>query len=1275
MKGLPCKVILIVLTICAFHHNRIRAQDWSIENHTIDWKTPESILNENGDYKLSLSFNGAVYHQGESIFPLKVIKLAGVKKETVEVMNKVYAPLTDLERLLVKEHISAEQSGTKKYELVQNKLPFTYIEIPPVIYDSTLDIPLKLVSFDIKYKKTGQPQERRETEQISSVLADGDWFKFGVTKDGVHKVDYATLNSTGISMATLDPRKIRIFGNGGAMLPQSNSVSRQEDLTENAIFVSGEDDGSFDQNDYILFYTKGPHQFKYNSDKDNFDYEHNIYSDTAYYFLNVGNENGLRIQNQENAGNNHPSISTYDFHIAHKNTLENKLRSGRVWYGERFKTADQSFDFAIPEMTGGANFKLEVSTMSYKSFDNNSSFNITLNSLTLGEQSFLAVASGQYSLKGRNQTDTFIANTNSIGDLNNAKVTLTFTPSTNSESLGYLNYLSINVKRNLKLYDNQTLFRSVESLGNAHSTFQISNVNVNTKIWDVTDPYEPKSQIFSIQANTATFGAETSSLKEFSVFNEDVSLADFFHKIDNQDLHGGGSANLIIIADNSLYSEAERLANFRSSNDGLTVKVVDIQKVYNEFSSGSQDISAIRDYMKYLYETGSGANELKYLLLFGDSSYDYKDVLEGNANKIPIYESRNSLHPTSTYSSDDYFGFLDDDEGEWTENPSENYLMDIGVGRLPVNNPEEARIVVNKLIHYGSSRSTLGSWRNEIYLSADDGDNNKHQQDAEKLAEIVESNYPQFNINKIYLDAFNQEKTPTGEISTGFEEAIDNAVNRGALIINYTGHGGEVQLAQEDVLNTATIKSWKNYDRLPVFVTATCEFGRHDDPLLRSGAEELLLNPNGGAIAMVTTSRPVFSGSNLLLNKAFYNAVFEQADGEYPRLGDVIMSTKNNSLDNNKNRNFSLLGDPSMQLNYPKRAARITEINGRPVGEADTLKALNKITLSGAVFDQGDSKITDYTGILYATVFDKKTTIETIGSDGPSMVYEERNNIIYRGRVSVANGDFSLEFIVPKNISYLIDSGKVSLYTENLENLIDGNGANIDLKIGGSSKIIGSDNNPPEIKLYMEDTLFVSGGSVSSNTLLLVNLRDESGINISSAGLGQDITATLDQKTTFILNEFYQTDLDSFQSGWIAFPINGLEKGEHSIKLKAWDTYNNSNEAEIRFVVSDENLIKLKEVSNYPNPLSTHTNFTIRHNRVGESLDITIEIFSIKGQLVTKIQRRIDNSNGSINTIEWDGRRDNGEKLGNGLYVYKVFVTSLLDGAKNQQFQKLVIIN
>lgn len=1110
----------------------------------------------------------------------------------------------------------------------------------------------------------------------NSVLSSGDWYKVAISKSGLYKITAQNLRDWGVDISQINPRNIAIFGNGGGMLPQANNIPRPIDLIENAIWIAGEEDNRFDNNDYIIFYAQGVDKINFNETNQRFWHEKNLYDDNNYYFLTIKNEAGLRVQNQASVTAS-LNINVSDEYLYHEKDLTNILSqmgrggSGREWYGEFFNGSNQvSLNYNVEGIIPNTSAIFTSSVLS-QAF-NNSSFSISLNGQNIATQTLPPIIDATYSSKGSIGVESFILNTSQIPNLPNFNVVYSYSQQ-GLGTRGYLNYFSFQYKKALRLYGNQTAFRAIESLSASAANYVVSGVNAQVKIWDISNPLQAKNQQFTLSGEQATFGATSSTLKEFIVWQgADFPSPQLVAKIPNQNLRGRNATNLLIIAYPDFIEEAERLAAFRRANDGLSAQVVDVMQIYNEFSSGRKDISAIRDFVRYLYL--KNPNTLQYVLLFGATSFDYKDRVANNTNLIPIYESRESLHPIFSYSSDDYFGFLEDNEGQWQETfnnvPTFDHTLDVGVGRLPARTSQEAKEVVDKIISYQNRKENLGAWRKNLIFLADDGDANQHQSDADRLADKVENNYPNFNIEKIYLDAFTQISSGGNERSPACKESFTKAVEQGALIINYTGHGGEVGWMQEEVFRKTDMQNWQNGNRLPLMVTATCEFGRYDDPTIVSGAEEAILFPDKGAIALVTTTRPVFSSTNFILNNVFYDYVFEPINGSMPRLGDVMRLTKNASLSGSINRNFSLLGDPSMRLAYPQEKIVINSIS-----PTDTLRAMSKIRVEGEIQDANDVFISDFNGVLEATVFDKLAIRSTLGTQFSSkMNFLVRDIRLFNGLVSVRNGRFAFEFIVPRNINYSFGNGKISLYAADPQKKIDAGMGKNDIVVGGTNPNAPADNTPPRIRLFINDTTFVDGGLVNQNPILLAHLFDENGINISSAGIGQDITAYLNDSTNYVrvLNNFYTADLDTYQSGKVIFPFRSLPDGNYTLTFKAWDTFNNSAEEKITFVVASSARLALHKVFNYPNPFSQSTTFSFEHNRFGEDLIFELEIFNMQGEKMFAQKAILEKADAIERTFNLDLGL-NGTKFADGVYIYRLSLSSA-DGQKVSTSNRLVIL-
>ncbi|MBK5270532.1 MAG: type IX secretion system sortase PorU, partial [Bacteroidia bacterium] len=772
---------------------------------------------------------------------------------------------------------------------------------------------------------------------------------------------------------------------------------------------------------------------------------------------------------------------------------------------------------------------------------------------------------------------------------------------------------------------------------------------------------------------------DCSKLREYAAFNSTKFLIPtVVGKIANQDLHNTSAADLLIVTHSTLLPQAQRLAQLHQQQNGLRALVVTTDQVYNEFGSGSPDPVAIRDFVKMYYDKYGtiAANKPLYLLLFGDASFDYKDRLNNNSNLVPAYENNFSLDPLSTYVSDDFYGFLDDNE-DINSSSIANYL-DIGIGRIPAQNIDEAKNFIDKEEAYLNPKS-LGPWRNNLTFVADDEDGNLHLQDAETITSTVSSNAPVFNQQKIYLDAFQQESGSGGSHYPQVNQAINNQIYNGTLIWNYSGHGGPRRLAEEIILDQDMVNGWSNSSKLPLFITASCDFAPYDNPTISSIGENILLRPKTGAIALMTTTRVVFAFSNRIMNNNYLQLALQpDANGKYKTLGEAVKDAKNytyqTSSDIINNRKFTLLGDPALALAFPQLKVQATKINGIPVAQADTLRATETIVMEGEITDVQGSLLTNFNGNVYPTVFDKPQTINTLANDPTSQVtsFSTQTNSLFKGKASVINGKFSFTFKVPKDINYQYGNGKLSLYAEDGKK--DANGFFTGFIVGGAGNGIGGDNEGPEINPYLNDEKFVNGGITNQNPVLIVKLADSSGINTVGTSIGHDIVATLDNDNGkfFILNDFYQGNLNSYQQGVVHFQLPDLEAGPHSIKIKAWDVLNNSSEVVLEFTVAKNEELVLDHVLNYPNPFTTNTHFWFEHNKPGQNLQVKVQIFTLTGRVIKSIKQTINSAGNRSNELEWNGKDEYGDRVGRGVYLYRLSVTDL-ENKKKEYVGKLVI--
>ena len=820
----------------------------------------------------------------------------------------------------------------------------------------------------------------------------------------------------------------------------------------------------------------------------------------------------------------------------------------------------------------------------------------------------------------------------------------------------WLDYIRIVARRKLNMPSGQLIFQDSRSLGASKtSEFQITNATNNLKIWKITNPLSPIEIQSEITNNVLRFKTATDSLHQFIAFDP---LADFpelekIGEVSNQNLHGFAAPDMIIVTTPTFKSDADRLALFHAQNDGMEVTVVNLPQIYNEFSGGIADVTAIRNFIRHIYRKSLNNNvpKLKYLLLFGKGTYDNVHAATAeNPCYVPTWQSESSLNPASSFVSDDYFGLLGDDDGAQTG------IVDIGIGRIPCETIEEAKVAVDKTIHYCST-STMGEWRNVVCFVGDDEDNNVHVADSERLANFVNLNYPSFTTNKIYLDAFKEVTTPEQRYPD-VNIALSNQVKQGALIINYIGHANDEGLAHEKILTIADIDGWSNYDNMPVFVTATCEFSRWDYKNKQSAGEHVLFNSVGGSAALFSTTRLVYSSSNYEMNKSFFKYVFQpNSDGAFPRMGDIIRMAKSELGGSDNAAKFALLGDPALRLSYPKHIVKTLEINNLPVEQwVDTLKPLSLVKIWGQVQDYKGGKISGYNGILYPVVYDKTEIANTLGNGGQlPFSYNLQNSILFKGNVTVKNGEFSYSFKIPKEINYRMGNGLIRYYSKSAD--VDANGSYTNLKLGGSPNTTATDITGPTAKVFLDNANFVTNGQVSKAPLLIADLEDESGINTSGSGIGHDITVVLDDNIGQVinLNGYFQSIQDSYKAGKVLFQLPGLSDGKHILKFKVWDLANNSTETEIVFFVNSEPLIP--RLIAYPNPVKDYTDFKIEHNRYGEKMVIKIEIFNQVGMLIDHLSTETGSSGFVTQPVRWTPP---GGKLrpSTGVYHYRVQLTT-----------------
>ena len=1117
---------------------------------------------------------------------------------------------------------------------------------------------MRALSCEVSYSLKETKRESIRSYAENSVLDSGQWYMMSIASTGMYKISYSELSSMGVPVSSINPKNIRLFHNGGGTLPVLNRDERHQDLVEIPIYVSGENDGSFDANDYIIFYARGPVTWNY---KDGI-YERNInpYSDYSYVFLTTNQGEGKRIQNAETINDelNVRVTQFVDYKLIEEDTY-NINNMGASWYGNKFDTETSlSHTFNFPNIVKDKNcvLKSEVASQNHAQaslvFKANGSQVSMLNFEKIVSSSIYAKAKNTGNVNFKSSKDDVVI------DMNYVK--------TASSSVAWLDYLIVNAWRELKFTGNVMRVRNPECFNEDKTyKYEITNAPNTLQVWDVTNAVEPKKIQLQTNSGIASFKVKGNRDNEFIAFNgNEFKSVSSVSQVSNQNLHSKYDFDYLIITHPDFYSQAQRLKEIHSRIDDLEIEIVTPQQIYNEFSCGALDIAAIRDYIKMIYDKSD--ERLRYVLLFGDASYDYRNK-SGNVCFVPTYESVSSLS-TSCMASDDFFACMDANEGNIASGAN---VVDVAIGRMPVTTLEEAEVVVSKVESYVSKeKETMGAWRKMITFSADD-DDYFYMSHAEKLEELVRNQAGEdFLFDKIYLDAYPQVATSSGKRSPECNAAITNRVELGTSIINYIGHAGEVGWADERILTNEDILSWRNFSKLHLMITASCEFTRLDDHTRVSAGEYVFLNPNGGAVAMISAARVSQASPNQAMFKMFYEHLLDVEGGNYITMGDMYVYAK--QVGDNNSKAYYFVGDPAIRLNFPLNKVELTSINGQELNQTDTLRALQNVDVKGVVKDVYGNLMTDFNGTMQINVYDKENMYNTFGDEDDVQSFKLRDNVIFTGKVPVVNGEFAANFTLPKDINYSYGGGLMSFYAYS-ENT-DAQGSYTDFVIGGMNQDAIEDETGPKIILFIDDENFVDGSLTNENPLLLAYLKDENGINTSSAGIGHDISVTLTGATnkTYSLNQFYDAPMSNYEFGTVSYKFYNLNDGEHVLTFRAWDIYNNSNTATIKFNVVKGKVIEIENLVNYPNPMSDNTNFTFEHNQKDNEIAIEIRIYNIMGQLVRTIEEHSFGTTARVSPIRWDGRSQNGDKLPSGIYIYNVTVINS-QNEKSTEYSKLII--
>lgn len=1196
----------------------------------------------------------------------------------VQVSNAHFEPLSANDKKLVPTAVLKSQLVPEVRCYAERGKPYALLTLLPFVIDPSGNVS-KLLSCDISIKPefVTKKAAKAHSYAANSVLSTGLWYKVAVSETGLHKISFEDLVQMGFSGSQLSSSLISVFGNGTGRLPEVCGTDRPDDLLELPVLVHDGGDGVFGAGDYVVFYAKSPHNVSFDPSTRTFSHDYNIYTDNSYYFVNLsGVGEGKRVtMGAETALTENQTVSDYLNYKYYEVDAVNLDETGQEWFGDLFDvTAQRDYSIEIPSVKAEtAKFTIAAASSAASS----SIFSVTVNGSSIGALPISAM-SGAIAHREKG-TFSFTPTQSTLS------ISLNFNRSS-SLTKGYLDYLAVQATSQLSFSGGQLNFNNGKYISNnAVSRYTISNANSSVRVWDVTEPSKAFQLPGSYNGSTYQFVTMDSVFRQYVAFDgSSYKSVKCIGQVSNQNLHGVESqVDMIIVAHPDFWSQAEQLAAVRRQEQGLTIRIVSPAQIYNEFSSGAQDPVAIRDYLKMIYEKSAGAYP-KFLLLFGRPSYDYRGRVSGTSLYVPNYQRPlgNVIVEGSFRANDDFFGILDDGEGQ-----SSHGFVDVAVGRFPVTTAAQANLAVSKSVNYTASRnlvpasstqvSNWADWRNVICFVADDGDQNEHLNTAERCAAIVQEANKNINLDKIYCDAFPQKSNSGGQRYPAVTTAINDRMDRGSLFLTYVGHSGKDGWAHERILEFSDINNWHNTYNQPVIMTLSCDFAWYDRTMV-SPAEACFFNTNGGSMALITTSRVAYGGSNSTYARKLFGRLFTTAGNNPRTMGEMNMLAKNDYGGNSDAISmFVLIGDPSMPLAVPKYKVVIDSVNGMPANAlTDTLKALSQVMVKGHVTDAQGNALNDFNGNLFTSFFDKKVSVSTLSNDpdeSPMTEFEVQKSILFKGNNTVKNGKFDIRFTIPKDINYTYGNGKFSFYARGEH--ADAAGSFDDFIVGGNSNAAYSDKEGPQIDVYLNDENFVNKGLTNPDPVLIVKLKDELGINTTGNGVGHDLVAIVDgnNEGQIILNNYYEAVQDSSNQGQVRYQLRDLSTGTHKLKIRAWDILNNVSEKELEFEVANDASLTLEHVLNYPNPFTTHTSFYFEHNHPGENLDVLIQIFTISGKLIKTISTSMFSEGSRSQAIDWDGRDDFGDKIGKGTYLYRLKVRTS-DGKSAEKIEKIVLL-
>jgi len=1095
------------------------------------------------------------------------------------------------------------------------------------------------------------------------------WHRFSVAETGVQKITKPFLKQLGIPVDDIDPKTLRIFGRGGHMLPLQNT-SYIETLYENALWVVGEKDGSFDNDDYVLF--MGYAGDTWNAESQTF---LNMFHSTSVYYITYGTSFGKRIlveQGDEALSTNAVQTGIYQTAIEEDNYNIGSL--GRRWFGVRFSDEQkETFTLQTPNVASGTTVDVIARVATATVTDTSFTFAVGAKSNTqsIGKVGSTSIASEPYTryngISGVIQLEVDAAN--------EVTAELSYAANGDFSAYGYLDFVFAQYNRQLSATEKSFLF-TLDALSGVQQ-LAITDVTPETSLWELnsdvvhTSPTDATRFEATVMVDT---DAQFFLASEYKTPTLKRSTRKLFPSSFLAQLQSLPPTTYLLITTEAFKAEAERLISHRK-NTGEQAQLVTLEEIYEAFSTGQQDIAAIRNFVRYLYI--SQGKQLKYLCLFGDTSFDYKMRTRANDMVVPTFHALNSFSLTNSYMSDDFFTMMDIGEGLLSTNDK----MDLAVGRMVFSNKTQARAVVDKVIAYEAEKNK-GSWNNSFTLLSDDVDHDWEyviQERLDMLGDELMRNKPFLNITKLHSDAYAQVASAGGDRYPDVEVALENRLSQGTLVVNYFGHGGEDGLSNEFLVDKDMASSVFHPNRYPLFITSTCEFSRFDNHDRQTAGEFIYQNPTGGAVGLISTTRQIYVTNGINYNDILSKHLFSFGSDDYVSIAEALRKAKNEFSDVNQKRIIFYVGDPAVKLHIPKREIHITHINGIAIESATNeqrlLRALDKISLQGRVENASGVLQDSYNGTITLQVFDKEIERTTLGNDGhKKMKFKSLGKQIFQGLATVTGGKFTSSFVVPKDIDLELGEARITMIAFNEDKSESIGGYSDDFSIGGLNTSAPQDNTGPAIDIYLNDKNFVDGNRVFSSPTLILDLADENGIN-TAGGIGHDITAVLDNNQTnpYVLNAYYSASLDDFTKGTVTYPLNNLAIGLHTLNVTAWDTHNNPSTKTITFRVTENSSIQIERVYNSPNPVTNQTTFFVQHNRPRELLEANLYIFTTDGKRVWHSSQNVFSSGYLLEGLHWNASSYSGQKVNKGIYLYTIELISALSQTSDTYSAKLII--